>query len=71
MGSSVTVARSVARFTEASSTPGVFLRNRSMRATHDAQVMPSMGSSSSIGRRRGSPVGRAVEAVVGDGRVVI
>ena len=53
-GSTRTVARSVARLTLASSTPGVFLRNRSMRLTHEAQVIPSIGRTISIGRRRGS-----------------
>src|SRR5436190_18562367 len=37
------VAVSVARLTDAVSTPGVLRRNRSIRLTHDAQVMPSMG----------------------------
>src|SRR5213592_624498 len=41
------VATSVARFTTASSTPGVRFRNRSIRFTHDAQVMPSTGRASS------------------------
>ncbi len=45
----MTVARSVARLTAARSTPGVFVRNRSMRLTHEAQVMPSMGRTISIG----------------------
>ena len=49
VGSTVTVARSVARFTLASRTPSVLLRNRSIRLTHDAQVMPSIGSTISIG----------------------
>ena len=55
-GSTVTVARSVARFTFASTTPSVLLRNRSMRLTHDAQVMPSIGSTISIGGRCGPAV---------------
>ena len=44
----MTVARSVARLTAARSTPGVFVRNRSMRFTHEAQVIPSMGRTISI-----------------------
>src|SRR3546814_18858966 len=39
------VALSVARFTTASETPGTFLRARSTRPTHDAQVMPSIANS--------------------------
>src|SRR6478672_7163850 len=49
VGSTVTVARSVARFTLASRTPSVLLRNRSIRLTHDAQVIPSIGRTMSIG----------------------
>jgi len=49
-GSTRTVAFSVARLTEACSTPGVLLRNRSMRLTHEAQVMPSIGRTISMGR---------------------
>src|SRR6478735_11066179 len=41
------VAISVARFTVADATPGVWRRNRSIRLTHDAQVMPSIGRRSS------------------------
>src|SRR3990172_8598948 len=63
-GSSRIVARSVARLTLASSTPGVFFRKRSIRLTHDAQVMPSIGRTISIGSRRGSS-GGAVVAVMG------
>ena len=43
---------SVARLTVAASTPGVLRRKRSIRLTHDAQVMPSIG-------RRTSVVGRS------------
>src|SRR5437763_8630883 len=42
-GSSATVARSVARFTWALTTPGTFASARSTRRTHEAQVMPVMG----------------------------
>ncbi len=49
VGSTVTVARSVARFTLASRTPSVLFRNRSIRLTHDAQVIPSIGRTMSIG----------------------
>src|SRR5579884_409370 len=43
-GSYVTVPRSVARFTCASSTPGTFFKPFSIRIAHDAQVMPSSAS---------------------------
>src|SRR5664279_4168260 len=43
------MAVSVARFTVAVSTPGVLLRNRSMRLTQLAQVIPSIGSWTSTG----------------------
>ncbi|MCY1550002.1 hypothetical protein D9M68_862140 [compost metagenome] len=39
------VARSVARLTTASVTPGIAFRARSMRPTQDAQVIPSIDSS--------------------------
>ncbi|MNX87599.1 hypothetical protein D3C86_1195310 [compost metagenome] len=39
------VARSVARLTTASVTPGTAFRARSMRPTQEAQVMPSIDSS--------------------------
>src|SRR5215210_4274580 len=42
-GSKRTVADSEARFTFASSTPSTFVRNRVIRFTHDAQVIPSTG----------------------------
>ena len=42
-GGSGSVAISVARLTVASSTPGVLRRKRSIRFTHEAQVMPSIG----------------------------
>src|SRR4249919_4153423 len=48
VGSTCTVARSVARLTLASTTPSVRFRKRSMRLTHEAQVMPSIGSTISI-----------------------
>src|SRR5262245_5152240 len=48
-GRYVIVAVSVARLTFAVSTPGVRIRKRSMRFTHDAQVMPSICSSSCAG----------------------
>ncbi len=41
------VATSVARLTVASWTPGVLRRNRSIRFTHEAQVMPSIGRATS------------------------
>jgi hypothetical protein len=44
-----TVAFSVARFTEARTTPGTSLRPRSILATHDAQDMPSIGIVSETG----------------------
>ncbi len=43
------MAISVARFTLAVWTPSVRLRKRSMRLTHEAHVMPSMGNSISVG----------------------
>ncbi|MNT11992.1 hypothetical protein D3C72_1468990 [compost metagenome] len=43
------LARSVARLTEALCTPGTAWRARSTRPTQDAQVIPSMGSSSVAG----------------------
>src|SRR6188508_3291749 len=42
------VAISVARLTVADSTPSVWRRKRSMRLTHEAQVIPSMGSWTSV-----------------------
>ena len=53
----VTVARSVARLTLASRTPSVLRRNRSIRLTHDAQVMPSIGRTISMGRWSAVAVG--------------
>src|SRR3989338_7285253 len=44
-----TVAFSVARFTDARTTPGTSLRPRSILATHDAQDMPSIGIVSDTG----------------------
>jgi hypothetical protein len=35
----------VARFTELAETPGTLDKARSTRATHEAQLMPSMGRS--------------------------
>jgi hypothetical protein len=46
-----TVARSVARLTLTSLTPETALRAFSTRVTHDAQVMPSMGSWCSVSAR--------------------
>ena len=66
-GSKLTVARSVARLTRPSATPGVLRRNRSMRLTQDAQVMPSTGRTSSVG-----PVGASVRrGIVGSVAFII
>src|SRR6478609_11183504 len=46
-----TLAASVARLTLASVTPGMPANDRSTRATHDAQVMPSIGSDHSLRSR--------------------
>ena len=43
-GSKRTVAVSVARLTSAPSTPSTFCRNRVIRLTHEAQVIPSTGN---------------------------
>jgi hypothetical protein len=48
LGSKRTVARSVARLTAASATPSERPRNRSMRETQEAQVIPTTGSESSV-----------------------
>ena len=50
------MAISVARLTVASSTPGVLPRKRSIRFTHEAQVMPSIGSWISVAARAGPVV---------------
>ncbi len=43
------VATSVARFTSAVSTPSVARRNRSIRLTHEAHVIPSIGRRTMVG----------------------
>ena len=45
-----TRADSVAKFTAASATPGTFFKARSTRATHEAQLMPSMPISKAAGK---------------------
>ena len=47
--------RSVARLTVASRTPAVLRRKRSIRLTHEAQVMPSIGRTISIGSAGHTP----------------
>ncbi len=54
------MARSVARLTVASATPSVWRRKRSMRLTHEAQVMPSTPTERMMGG--------GAETVLGDGR---
>src|SRR5215212_5229083 len=63
------VATSVARLTAASATPGVFLRNRSIRFTHDAQVMPSIGSWSSAVAETAGSVGAEASVVILPGSI--
>ena len=48
LGSKRTLARSVARLTAAASTPGSLARDFSTRRTQEAQVMPPMGSWTSV-----------------------
>ena len=56
-----TWACSIARFTSASTTPGTFFSAFSTRATHEAQVMPSMGK---VHSHRAGSAGWAGSAVV-------
>src|SRR4051812_13796643 len=60
------VATSVARVTDAASPRVLFFRTRSMRLTHDARVIPAIGSSTSTtgGARSGASTAR-VEAIAG------
>src|SRR6188472_340296 len=56
-GSTWTIACSVARFTLASRTPWVRLRKRSIRLTHEAQVIPWTSRMMSIGAGSGVMAG--------------
>src|SRR3546814_6595029 len=58
----VTSARSVARFTETSTTPGTWRIARSTLPTHDAQVIPSIGRVTVVSSLRSSDVGDSVRA---------
>src|SRR3546814_18463879 len=58
----VTSARSVARFTETSTTPGTWRIARSTLPTHDAQVIPSIGRVTVVYSLRSSAVGDSVRA---------
>src|SRR3954452_16175307 len=59
------LAVSVARLTDADSTPSVRNRKRSMRLTHEAHVIPAIGRRTSTGGAGASVAGSTVVAGAG------